>query len=310
MSGSETGPSVAARRRPRLPRVSRVRAAVSQWRWRPAALGAALLAGGVAVLAVLLVQAPAVWLDRGLSQLSQGRVRLAQTQGTVWHGQGRLVLVDLGDARQGQSELGGRLDQPGSGDPPWRSRMLAGLTLPGEFFWRLKPGSLLQGRVDLELRHSSQAQAIMLSAGLSGIALQGGALSLPGLALERLGSPWNSLRPTASLHLSWDDWRLTQGRAQGRLVLELSGVASALTPVRPLGAYRGELVSSGEQARVNLSTLAGPLRLEGSGRWSVRSGLSLQASAWADPVEQDRLLPLLSLMGRREGNRTIIRLGA
>jgi general secretion pathway protein N len=271
---------------------------------------AAAVAGSLTVIAVLIAQAPAVWLDRGLAQASQGRVRLAQAQGTVWHGQGRLVLVDLRDARQGQTDLGGRLDQPRVGASVRDARALAGLTLPGEFFWRFLPRSLLQGRIDLELRHSSQPKAVMLSAGLSGILLQRGTLNLPGLALERLGSPWNSLRPSASLHVRWEDWRLARGRAQGQLVLELSGVSSALTPVRPLGAYRGELVSSGEQAVVNLSTLAGPLHLEGSGRWSARAGLSLQASAWADPVEQDRLLPLLGLMGRREGNKTIIRIGA
>lgn len=297
-------------RRPGLPRLSRVRSVVKSGRWQTAWVLTAAAVGSLSVILILVVQAPAVWLDFALSQVSQGRVRLAQAQGTVWQGQGRVVLADLRDARQGQTELGGRLDRPQDEAFAAGLRPLAGLSLPGEFFWRFRPRSLVQGRIDLELRHSSQPSAVTVSLGLSGVFLQRGALHLPGLALERLGSPWNSLRPTASLNLSWEDWRLERGRAQGRLVVELSGVASALTPVRPLGDYRGELVSSGEQAVVNLSTLAGPLRLEGHGRWSLRSGLSLQASAWADPVEQDRLLPLLSLMGRREGSKTIIRLGA
>jgi general secretion pathway protein N len=262
------------------------------------------------VTGVLVVQAPAVWLDRGIAQASQGRVRLAQAQGTVWHGQALVVLADLRDVRQGQAELGGRIDASATQGSGWSLQALAGLTLPGEFFWRLRPQSLIRGQIELELRHSSQEQAVLLTASVSGLTLGKGSLNLPALALERLGSPWNSLRPTASLHLAWDDWRIERGRPHGRLIVELSGVSSALTPVRPLGAYRGELVSSGEQALVNLSTLAGPLRLEGNGRWSGRSGLSLQAMAWADPIEQDRLLPLLSLMGRREGDKTIIRLGA
>jgi general secretion pathway protein N len=269
-------------------------------------LTAGALIGLLAALVTALLQAPASWLDWGLSQATQGRVRLAQAEGTVWHGKARIMVADIRDARMALSELGGRTDRA-----PDRRLTLAGLPIPGDFIWDLQPGALLAGRIDLDLRHSSQSQSSRVSVSLAGIEISKGTMTLPTVALEQLGSPWNSLRPTANVSLSWDHWRIDlQGRGQGRLVIELSDVGSAMTPVRPLGTFRGELVSSGEQAQVNLTTLAGPLRLEGSGRWTVRSGLRLEARAWSDPEASDRLQPLLSLMGRREGDKTIIRLGA
>jgi general secretion pathway protein N len=87
-------------------------------------------------------------------------------------------------------------------------------------------------------------------------------------------------------------------------------MASALTPVRPLGAYRIEVVGSGEQAKVTMSTLSGPLHLDGNGVWNARSGMRFTAEALADEPERARLLPLLGLLGRREGERTIIKIGA
>lgn len=297
-------------RKPGLPRLQRLRAALRDLRPGAGFNGRWMLASAVlglsAALVTLIVQAPAGWLDWALSQASQGRLRLAQAHGTVWHGQARIVLVDVRDARFALSELGGRSDQV-----PERRATLAGLPIPGDFSWDFQPRSLLAGRIELDLRHSSQTQSSRISASLAGFAISKGAMNLPALALERLGSPWNSLRPTASVSLVWDEWQLdTQGRGRGRLVMELSDVSSALAPIRPLGTFRGELVSAGEQAQLNLSTLAGPLRLEGNGRWSVRSGLRLEARAWSDPEASDRLQPLLSLMGRRDGDRTIIRLGA
>lgn len=293
-----------------MPRLQRWRVAVRDlhpaarlnWRW----LVASGVLGALAGLLTLLIQAPASWLDWGLSQATQGRVRLAQTQGTVWHGQARIVIADLRDARVALSELGGRTDRALE-----RRATLAGLAIPGDFSWQLQPMALLAGRIDLDLRHSSQVQSSRVSVSLSGLVVSRGSMNLPALALERLGSPWNSLRPTADVSLSWDDWLINpRGRSRGRLVIELSNVGSAMTPVRPLGTFRGELVSSGEHAQVNLTTLAGPLRLEGNGRWAGQSGLRLEARAWSDPEARDRLEPLLSLMGRREGDKTIIRIGA
>lgn len=92
--------------------------------------------------------------------------------------------------------------------------------------------------------------------------------------------------------------------------VELREAASAVSPVRPLGSYKVDVVSSGLQADVSLSTLQGPLRLSGNGNWTGRSGLRFTVQAESEPRERERLSGLLSLVGRREGERVIIKIGA
>jgi general secretion pathway protein N len=255
------------------------------------------VAGVAAVLAVLLSQAPASFADVALSQATQGRVRLADASGTLWRGRGRVLLADVA---------------PPSGNdrPSGVLRAASGVVIPGSFSWRLAFWPLLVGVLDARIEHDSMRQPVLLTGRPGELRATPGTLTLPPVALDRLGSPWNTIRPTGALSVSWDNMTVRAGRFDGRTTVELSQVASALTPVRPLGAYRIEVVGSGAQAQVRMNTLSGPLRLAGSGTWDARSGLRFSAEATVDEVERARLEPLLSLMGRRDGDRTIIKIGA
>jgi general secretion pathway protein N len=255
-----------------------------------------LLAGLMAAAAVLVVRAPATLLDVVMNRATQGRVRLAQVSGTVWAGQGRIVVSDSREAiAAGQAE---------------RASALPGLAIPGVFGWRLSPWPLLVGMVEARLTHDSMDGDVVVSGRAGRLRATRGQLVLPALSLERLGSPWTTIRPSGTLTLSWGEVTLSGGRFEGKAAIELSQVASALTPVSPLGAYRIEITGSGAQAGLTMKTLVGPLKLAGEGRWDARSGLRFTAEASADESEQARLGPLLVLMGRRDGERTIIKLGA
>jgi general secretion pathway protein N len=83
-----------------------------------------------------------------------------------------------------------------------------------------------------------------------------------------------------------------------------------MTPVRPLGSYRVDINGLGSRAELKLQTLTGPLQLSGAGTWEARAGLRFEAEATAEPSEAERLRSFLGLVGRREGTRTIIRIGA
>jgi general secretion pathway protein N len=250
------------------------------------------LAGALAAAAIVLAQAPAAFADVALARATQGRVRLADASGTVWNGRGRIVLADVLDRGNAQAHA------------------LAGVVLPGRFGWRLSPWPLLVGVLDARIEHDSMREPVLLTGRAGELRATSGSLSLPPVALEQLGSPWNTIRPTGSLQVSWDNVTLRSGRFDGRVSIELAQAASALTPVRPLGAYRIDVVGAGAQAQVNMSTLSGPLRLEGRGTWDARAGLRFTAEAQADEPERARLAPLLGLLGRREGERTIIKIGA
>jgi len=54
------------------------------------------LAGLLGAALTLVFAAPASFADRALESATDGRMRLAETDGTIWRGSGRLVLIDVG----------------------------------------------------------------------------------------------------------------------------------------------------------------------------------------------------------------------
>jgi general secretion pathway protein N len=254
--------------------------------------------GVVVALATFLATAPATLIDWGLARGTDGRVRLADAEGSIWSGQGRLVLVDLVTEAERGNRGARRVDS------------LAGVVIPGTIRWRVSPLPLFIGRLQASASHESMATPVTLTGNARRLQGTGGSLQLPSVNLARLGSPWTTVRPTASLAVQWQPFVIEQGRFVGQATLELRDVASALTPVRPLGAYRITIDGTGASSRIQMSSIEGPLRLSGNGTWTPQTGLRFTAYAQADEAEQMRLQSLLGLLGRREGARTLIRIGA
>lgn len=249
------------------------------------------LAGLVGAMLMLVAAAPAGFADLALQRATGGRMRLAETDGTVWRGSGRIVLVDLG------ADAGDR-------------RSLAGVAVPGRIDWTLRQLPLLIGQVDASIRIDGMTQPVRIQGGYGEMRIGGGSVALPSVELGRMGSPWNTIRPSGALSLRWENLTLKQGGLEGRAQIELRDASSAMTPVRPLGSYRVEIIGRGGQAELGIQTLSGPLRLQGSGNFSARGGLRFTAEASADPAERARLDSFLSLIGRRDGDKTVIRIGA
>lgn len=266
-----------------MPAGSARRTGLGRW----LALGIAVL---VPLLLVIAVFAPAAWADRALDRASLGRVRLADAEGTIWRGQGRLVIAE-GDIA------------PGGGP------VLDGFALPGTVDWKLSVLPLMLGIIDADVSLGQMPEPVSISGHPAEVRIGAGRLDLPSVELSRLGSPWNTIRPSAALSLRWDAMTIRQGVLDGRVSIELRDVASAMTPVRPLGSYRIDVVGSGRDVSLGLNTLSGPLKLEGSGKWERRAGLRFTAWASAEGAEKSRLQSLLALIGRRDGERTIIRIG-
>ncbi len=251
-------------------------------------------AGLAAALFTCIAWMPVGVADWGLERLSSGRLRLADASGTIWNGQGRLVLPDMALLAESAAQ----------GGP------LQGLVLPGRLGWRLQALPLLLGMVDATVTLDGLSAPVRLSGSGVELTLSGARLEIPTLDLGRLGSPWNTIRPSASVGLSWDGLTIRQGVFDGRMSVELREVASVMSPVRPLGSYRIDVTSSGPQTDLSLSTLAGPLRLSGKGQWSGGAGMRFTAEASADERERANLQGMLGLIGRREGDRVIIKIGA
>ncbi len=257
-------------------------------------LALAALLGAVLVGAAVV---PASFADAALARATQGRVRLAQTQGTIWNGSARLVLA------AGRSV-------PANGERAFDDALVAGVAIPGRLDWRIRALPLLVGQLDAELRFDRVARPVHVHGPWDAMRVDAGSLELPSVELARLGSPWNTVRPSGALHLSWENLVLGPSGLDGRARIELRGASSAMSPVRPLGSYRVDVVGSGSQAQLSIATIDGPLQLKGNGSFDAKRGLRFVAEASAEAPERDRLQSFLGLIGPREGERTIIRIGA
>lgn len=264
---------------------------------RTFALLIVLLLGAVLVG---LATAPARYADAALAHATQGRVRLAQVEGTIWNGSAQLVLT--------RGEAGGAIG-PAFTDRSPGDALLSGVAIPGRIVWSIRALPLLVAQLDAQLRIGSLAQPVRVHGNWSEVRIDAGTIELPSVELGQLGSPWNTVRPAGALRLSWENLRLRAAGLDGRAHIELHNASSAMTPVRPLGSYRVEVVGHGRRAELGITTIDGPLRLQGNGSFDTNRGLRFVAEASAEARERDRLQSFLGLIGPREGEHTIIRIG-
>lgn len=247
-------------------------------RHRIAAIG--LLAGAVAVLAV--ARAPAVLLDSALAQATAGRVRLAQAEGTLWHGQARLSVTDRNAAISPLSQLRWQL-QPAA---------LAGLRLR----WRLTiddaaPTSLSLGPDGLQVAHLAieLPPAAALAAVPHGLARAGwrGVLALQ----------------VPTLHCDW------QPRCHGTVNAQWRAGGVDILPGQAFGdhALRAELSPQGATVTV-WNVRKGELGVEGEARFSHGRPPRLSLDIDGDVLLISRLREMLSEAGAaQEGARLRIR---
>ncbi len=245
---------------------------------------AALLVAAITALASL----PAAWLVPLVERQTRGQLSLGDPQGSVWHGSAFIGIAGASD------------------------EALVPL-LPGRFEWTLSPLALV-GIVDASLQNPRALdQPLSINGSWRRWQLGAAGIRLPAERLAALGAPLNTVQPSGQMQLSWPAltlMRTDQGLAiDGRMRLEMTEIASALSPVKPLGAYRMQFDWQGNKARINLESLSGPLMLEGSGS-IVNGRLQFSGQAWAREGEEQRLAVLLNLLGQRRqvGDRNVIAL--
>ena len=243
---------------------------------------AALALVAVALGAALAVL-PARWLIRMLP--ASWPVAVIDASGSVWNGS---ALVALG--------------------PPG-----ARTTLPQPVSWQTG----WQGGLRMQLRHPWLGCTLGLRPTLGGLGISPCTLRLPAAALAAVGAPLNTVQPAGQLALRWPGLQLrTDGAVpDGELLtLDWTEAGSALSRVRPLGHYRVVLNGSGgNTVNVTLTTVEGALVMQGSGSFTQRTGLRFKGTAApapdAPPQTQAGLQAMLSAIGRRSGNDTLLQIG-
>jgi len=255
--------------------------------WRLLWCGVALLAVGVTVVS----QYPAAWAAERVAQATGRRVLLADPQGSVWHGSATLALT----AGNGGADA---------------------TVLPGRLAWSVDILPLLTGTVRAHITHDrALEQPVTLAVTLGHWQAEPGAVKLPASLLEGIGAPFNTLKLDGRLRAQWTPLSGEFGRGkdkpattQGALTVTLEQVSSSLSRVRPLGSYQA-VVSfggvGGGPTRLSLSTLAGPLSLQGQG--TLGPSAHFDGVASATPESEPQLIGLLSLLGPRDGSQHRLR---
>jgi general secretion pathway protein N len=247
-----------------------------------------LLAGLVSIAVTALVFLPATWMAYLLEQQTMGRLTLGDAQGTLWNGS-----AFIGGAPSGRAPV-----------TP---------LLPGRFSWRLSPTVML-GRVDAELQNAEAlSQPVSIVGSWHQWQVSPAAVVLPAERLVGLGAPLNTVQPSGQMRLSWGPLSLVRHGNRidivGQMNLEMTDIASRLSPIKPLGAYNLAFDWRGQEALLNLKTIRGPMLLSGSG--TLTNGrLQFSGKAEAEAGQEERLANLLNLLGqrRREGGKDVIAL--
>lgn len=237
------------------------------------ALAFRLGAFAAAWIAALIVLAPATLIDARLERASDGRLRLAEAQGSLWSGAG---WVEIRDAH-GRAGVARRLA------------------------WRVLPESLLRGRLVAEVELDQAAKPFPVTISLSRIEIADAGINLPAAALG-LGMPkLAAFRLTGDVRVDIPHLSLERGRMDGDATLQWRAAGSALTPISPFGEYEVHFKAVGPAVHAALRTLEGPLQLEGKGTWSNGAPPSYLATARVAAQQQEQLSPLLGLIAIERG---------
>lgn len=280
-----------------IARWENMRKAGRRWGWWGAGLG---------TLVGMVMYAPASWLAQGVVELTGRRLLLAESQGTIWKGDAVAVLTGGAGSRDARA-LPGRLN--------WRMRLHGVgvmLTLQQDCCMPtpvVMVVSLGMGRIKTDVRLQNAPNDNTLA----NMASQGEIGHWPAAWLGGLGTPWNTLQLGGVLRLSAQELSIevVQGRAriQGRAELALENVSSRVTTLDHLGSYRLNLGGDEQgQLQMSLNTVDGALQLSGQGGVSS-GGMRFRGEARASEAEKGALDNLLNIIGRREGDRSVISIG-
>jgi len=254
------------------------------WRW-------AWTGAGLGLLGTLLLCAPAQWLAQAVALASQDQVQLQEARGTVWQGSAQVVLTGGVGSRDAQA-------------------------LPGRITWALQP---LNSEHQLTLRSDCCMPTplhLRITTAWDGAQLQlsDTASTWPAALLSGLGAPWNTLQPEGNLTIQPQQlsllWRSGRFRAQGSVKITARDMASRLTPLKPVGTYQVDITTAAAPSTgvdLKLSTVSGSLLLSGQGQWQGEGQrLRFQGEASAVPEHEATLNNLLSIIGRRQGARSLL----
>ena len=239
-------------------------------RWGLAAVGLGTY------LVVLVATAPGTLVDAGLQRASNGRLRLAQAQGTIWAGDGLIEIRDVSGRN----------------------------AIARDISWRVLPQSLLRGRLVSEVALDRAARQFPVTISFSQVELASAELSFPAAVLALAEPRLKPLRLSGDVLLHATNLSIGRDGMHGNVTLQWRAAGSAFSPVSPIGSYELRLDGQGNTVHALLSTLQGPMQLDGSGSWTNGANPEFHATVRVPPQYQEQLTPLLRMISvqRDEGS--------
>ncbi len=232
--------------------------------------------GLVSYLLFLIIEMPAAWFAWGLNHYTQGTVRLDPMSGSLWSGNGRLVIYYPQTTPHdfGQTE------------------------------WGINPLWLFAGRVQLSLQTNNQDRKIKTKLGLAhnSFLLKDTEAEFPAAFVAQLYTPLSLISPQGKVRISTEDMTLSPGKVDGVAALEWLNAGSSLSSVQPLGDYRLDITGIEKNANLKLTTLRGDLEFTGQGQWQLQTG-QVQINGLATPrARAGELESFLNMIGSDQGS--------
>jgi hypothetical protein len=220
--------------------------------------------GAVAYLAALLAMFPASWVSDALERASGHRLLLRAPEGTLWSGRARVYARDR------------------SGPP---------LEL-GELRWKTAWRALLAAKLASDLAFRDAAQSMHVELSPAGLSVHGLDLALPGGVLASFVPGLDTFGPGGELRVRSDNLRIDGDSVFGAAEVQWRQVRMSRAPGLDLGSHVARLRGAGSRVDIDLGTLEGSLRLNGSGSWSRETGLKMTGSG-EHPAQAPAELPQL-----------------
>ncbi len=237
-----------------------------------------VLSAALAIVAVVITCAwfaPAAWLGDFVA--GHSRLRLVYPSGTIWNGS---AVLGVSDGRS--------------------TRML-----PGRIGWHIRWKDLMYGRMGLSIEHDTIEDAIKVSYDGRMVLVGAGRALWPAAMLEILGAPFNTISPGGLLRIRWGESRVAREGFYGTVQVDWDNAQSALSPVVPLGDFRVAVTANGSDGEASLTTLRGPLLLEGQGRMQAGT-IRFSGTADAEPDMRASLNGLIGVLGPRSGEKVLL----
>jgi len=224
----------------------------------------------------LLFQAPASLLAWLLPAANAERLRLDETQGTLWHGMAGHLQLQMA---------------------PDRVIDLGRLT------WNVRWNTLLRGEIAYALDLAAgpaQARGIV-GLGLGKWRVEDVEATFPAELMIPFAPLLQVVRPSGTIRIHSNSFTLARNGAAGEVQLTWLGASAILSRENPLGDYTLQVRGTPSGAQLQCDTLSGVLQIKGSGAWD-RTGLQFHGSAQTQPTNREALVDLLRLIGQDEGN--------